>query len=161
MGGDFYPRGRVFYVLRKPEINYAQQTTPEFGIVPKEALDGAGNVTNLSITSGAYTVAKADTNSQIVHLVRNKFFQRVAPNAPEEVEISFLKNLGTGSALGDYDFVEVRSSDAEQIISGLFDFGWALPYLNARCSEVFKSHPFMWNSYASTRAKLSSTLPEI
>lgn len=100
-------------------------TTPEFGIVPKEALDGAGNVASLSVTSGAYTVAKADTTSQIVHLVRNKFFQRAVPNAPEEVEIYFLKNLGTGSSLGDYDFVEVRNSDAEQIVSQAEEKGFA------------------------------------
>ncbi len=90
-------------------------TTPEFGIVPMEALDGSGNVTDLSVTSGAFSVANADTESQIVHLVRNKFFRRAIANAPEEVEISFLRNLGP--TLGDFDFVEIRSSEAEQIVS--------------------------------------------
>lgn len=92
-------------------------TTPEFGIVPKEALDSAGNVTNLAVTSGAYTVAKADAKSQTVHIVRNKFFRRAVSNAPEEVEISFLNGLGLESPLDSYDFVEIRSSDAEQIVS--------------------------------------------
>lgn len=92
-------------------------TTPEFGIVPSEALDSAGNVTNLTVTSGAYTVSKADPENQTIRLVRNKFFRRFEPDAPEEAEISFINDLGMDSALTDYDFVEVRSSDADKIVA--------------------------------------------
>ncbi len=93
-------------------------TTPEFAIIPVEALDIAGNVTNLSVTSGPYTVEKADSMTQTIHLTRNKFFRRSVDGAPERVEISFIKDLGATTTLADFDFVEVSSSDAENTVSG-------------------------------------------
>jgi hypothetical protein len=92
-------------------------TTPEFGIVPIESLNPAGEVTNLTVTSGAYTAARIDVKSQTIRLSRNRFFRRAAQNSPGEVEISFLGALGADVVSKGYDFVEIRSSDAEQIVS--------------------------------------------
>lgn len=92
-------------------------TTPEFGIVPSEAIDANGNVVNLSVTSGAYAVKQFDAITQTAALTKNTFFRRSDPAAPSEVNISFIKDLGENTELSDFDFIEVRSSDAEIIVS--------------------------------------------
>ena len=85
-------------------------TTPEFGIVPKEALDEAGNVTNLSVTSGAYTASDVNARTQTLRLTKNKFFRRAEREAPEEINLTFIRDLGASTALDNFDFVEVRST---------------------------------------------------
>ena len=92
-------------------------TTPEFGIVPRESLDASGEVTNLAVTSGAYVAKQVDAKSQKILLIKNKYFRRAEPHAPERIELDFNESMGADSPPGNFDFAEVRSSDAEAIVS--------------------------------------------
>jgi MarR-like DNA-binding transcriptional regulator SgrR of sgrS sRNA len=98
--------------------------TPEFAIVPKEALDASGAVINLTITSGAYLATRVDVLAQTIVLNKNKEFPRSVAGSPDQVEISFKENTGP-IVEGDYDFAEIRSSDANQIVSNAEQHGYS------------------------------------
>lgn len=92
-------------------------TTPEFGIVPKESLNAAGEVTNLTVTSGAYRAENIDVKAQKALLAKNLTFRRAASGSPDFVEIAFLEGMGSEAVGTDLDFAEIRSSDADTIVS--------------------------------------------
>jgi MarR-like DNA-binding transcriptional regulator SgrR of sgrS sRNA len=120
------PEGNLRIALRAPTPSFLfLLTTPEFGIVPKESLNEKGEVTNLAVTSGAYLAERVDAKAQKILLVKNPHFRRAEPNSPERVEISFLESMGADSLKSDYDFAEVRSSDADQIVSETESKGYA------------------------------------
>lgn len=63
-------------------------STPEMGVVPKEACDNQGNLKNLSITSGPYTV-EGEPETNRLTLVKNKFFTRHDSSSPNQVNLIF------------------------------------------------------------------------
>ena len=61
---------------------------PETGIVPPESCDSSGKITNLKVTTGAYTVMGEPTD-QHISLKLNPYFEFVTSRSPNEVAISF------------------------------------------------------------------------
>lgn len=98
-------------------------TTPEFGVVPKEALDESGAIASLAVTSGAYLLEAR--KEQSFSLRKNPWFRRSTQGSPDSVEISFLKSVSAETDFRDFDFIEVLNSDSAAILSEAAKMGFS------------------------------------
>jgi ABC-type transport system substrate-binding protein len=107
-------------------------STPEFAIVPREICDPKDlSITNLSITSGAYTVRKIDKEKKEIFLEKNKFFERHVQNSPDSVEISFDSSTGESFDAvksGNQQFYEIYNSFANNLVNNLSENKSKLSY---------------------------------
>ena len=112
----------VIHLLKPTPAFLFLLSSPEFGVVPSEALDSNGTVVSLKITSGAYTLENLNHDSQTAILKRNLNFRRAEALAPEKVTLRFNKKIDEGtfkSLLADdqIDFIELINPDAPQFIN--------------------------------------------
>jgi hypothetical protein len=121
---------RLEIELNKPTPSFLYLlSTPEFGIVPREALDLNGNIKDLSITSGAYTAGEFNYESQSIELSQNSHFRRFVDGAPGSVSLRFLKPVGKDRveavlASRAYDFLEFQNSEADSFLSAIGSSGY-------------------------------------
>jgi ABC-type transport system substrate-binding protein len=116
------PQSLVIHLIKPTPAFLFLLSSPEFGIVPSEALDSNGAVVSLKITSGAYTLENLNRDSQTAELKRNVYFRRSEAMAPETVTLRFNKKIDEGtfkSLLADdqIDFIELINPDAAQFIN--------------------------------------------
>lgn len=103
-----------------PSIDFLL-SIPETGIVPREACDTTGKITNLSITSGAYSVEGAPAENNII-LVKNPHFLAHAKSSPEKVVLRFESDLEVlQKVLRDEkpDFFEIYEASTVPLFSTL------------------------------------------
>ncbi len=94
-------------------------SSPEFGIVPREACDSAGNVTALVITSGAYHVENLDLKSQKFEFAKNATYRHADPAAPSKVILLFKdssKAMADSMAAEEADFFELYDGSGQHIL---------------------------------------------
>ena len=100
-------------VLNKPTPAFLfLLSTPEMGIVPKEACDKDGNIKDLSVTSGAYVVDGAPQADRIA-LKKNPYFKKNDLGSPDSLTVLFRDEVVAkvpGFNPEDTDFVEVYDS---------------------------------------------------
>jgi hypothetical protein len=91
-------------------------SSPETGIVPREACDEKGNLLRLDITSGAYAVEGAPEVDRIV-LKRNGLFEDQTSSSPAHVTVLFRngsESIGSSAIEQRADFFEVSDNSRPQ-----------------------------------------------
>ncbi len=96
-------------------------STPEMGIVPKEACDDEGNLRDLSVTSGPYKVS-GQVDAKKITLVKNPHFLRADPQAPNEINIflgTTTDEMVNAATQNHMDFLEAYNSTGTEALQKL------------------------------------------